>query len=118
MEVDAGLEPGHDTVVMLATNGALSGSEGERDPKLSVLGITEVARHNADDGVGRFVESDVAAQKRCIGPEFGGPERMTENYDVLVSGLIFTFSDRAAKHRRDLQSGEEFGRDSASTQRL
>src|SRR4051794_11071065 len=88
VNIDARLEARHDAVVVLAANSALSGSEGQGHPELSVFGIAKTLGHNADDGVWRFVESNVATDERGVGAKLCGPNRVAQNYYMLMAGLI------------------------------
>src|SRR5262249_29810942 len=89
---------------------ALFGGERERGPEVRRVRNVEAARHHADDGVARAVETDRLADDGAVARVPPIPKRMAEDDDLVAPAVDLVGGEPAAEERLDAQRVEEPGR--------
>ncbi len=83
------------------------GLERQRAPDLGGRAVEGAALgQDADDCVGLSVELHDPVHDAGVGPELTGPQRVTEDGDLVLAELILVGQERAAEGRRDAEDLE------------
>jgi hypothetical protein len=81
--------------------------EAEWHPELGTAGVGEARRHDADDGRGKTVECDRAADHRLVGPEAPLPQRVAQHGHQALIRAILLGEEATPEERPRTQHDEE-----------
>ena len=109
LEGDAGLHAPDGVVGMVAAEAQAFAVHGERGPHLRAEGELEGGGHDAHDFVLTGVEFDGLPDGIGVAGVAGGPQAVTEDDDVVFTGLVFAGGPGAPDLGRDAEEVEEIG---------
>ncbi len=118
-ESRAGAESGDDAKVVVGTVGIGVLGEARGLPECGGAGGEDkAAGHDANDGIGRVIKDDSAAEDGGVGAEVAAPEGIAQEDGARGFGSVVRRGEEAAHRGLHAEHGEEVASDGGALQAL